>query len=289
MSTYAFGDSELAARRLDMVAAAFAPPTAAFLERAARRGVELAVDLGCGTGHTTRLLHEVLAPVRTLGLERSAAFLARARERAGDGEAYAEHDVTLTPFPDWPEPDRGDAAGWGRTPGAARHQTAASRSPGRRPQIGLLFCRLLLSHLEEPAAVLARWATQLTPGGLLLLDEVDTIDAEHPALARYLEIVALLLGGRGQRLEVGPVLDALADPPGLRRVDSRAVPWAPPPPLVGEMFRANLRVWRAQPEVAELAGDAELDRLAATLGRIAAGDEPARITWYLRQMAFERV
>jgi trans-aconitate 2-methyltransferase len=256
MSAYVFGDSDLAARRLAMVAEAFATPTAAFLERSGRPGAGLAIDLGCGTGHTTRLLAHLLRPRRTLGLERSAAFVERARAGARDGEVFAEHDVTAVPFPEGPA--------------------------------DLLFCRLLLTHLENTAAVLARWATQLAPGGLLLLDEVDTIDAGHPATARYLAVMAALLDGRGQRLEIGPVLHGLADPPGLRRVDSRAVQWTPPPTLVGQMFVTNLRVWRDQPEVAGLTAPGELDDLAGALTRIAAGDEPAATTWHLRQMVFQR-
>jgi hypothetical protein len=45
---------------------------------------------------------------------------------------------------------------------------------------GLLFCRLLLSHHPDPAAALAAWATQLAPGGLLLVDEVERIHSVDP-------------------------------------------------------------------------------------------------------------
>jgi trans-aconitate methyltransferase len=37
----------------------------------------LAVELGCGTGHTTRLLASVLGPRRALGLDQSASLVAR--------------------------------------------------------------------------------------------------------------------------------------------------------------------------------------------------------------------
>jgi SAM-dependent methyltransferase len=69
----------------------------------------------------------------------------------------------------------------------------------------LCFCRLLLSHLPDPPAVLAAWATQLAPAGLLLVDEVDRIHTADPALRGYLEVAAALLASRGQTL-----VDALA-------------------------------------------------------------------------------
>ena len=62
MGGYAFGDSALAARRLGLLADLFEPASRPFLARFADRRLELAVDLGCGTGHTTRLLASVLAP-----------------------------------------------------------------------------------------------------------------------------------------------------------------------------------------------------------------------------------
>ncbi|HXQ57593.1 MAG TPA: osmotically inducible protein OsmC, partial [Actinomycetes bacterium] len=80
MGGYAFGDSALAARRLGLLAQVFEPTSRSFLTDAAAHPVgpppELAVDLGCGPGHTTRLLVSVLGPRRTLGLDQSAFFVA---------------------------------------------------------------------------------------------------------------------------------------------------------------------------------------------------------------------
>ena len=113
MGGYAFGDSAPAARRLGLLADLFEPTTRAFLEQFAGRPFGLAVDLGCGTGHTTRLLASVLGPRRALGLDQSASFVARAAAAAPAGVSFAVHDVRTIPFP---------------TGGPS----------------GLLFCRLLL-------------------------------------------------------------------------------------------------------------------------------------------------
>jgi SAM-dependent methyltransferase len=248
---YAFGDSDRAARRLGQVAAVFDAPTAAFLRAAVRRPVGLAVDLGCGPGHTTELLARLVRPMRLAGLDSSGAFLALARERVPAAE-FTVHDVTRTPLP----------------PGPA----------------DLLFARFLLTHLEQPGSVLAAWATQLAPGGLLLLDEVERIHAGDPALTEYLQVVAAILEARGHRLEVGPLLDALPDPPGLTRRASRVAVHPVDPARAAAMFRTNLSVWRHDPQAIDLAGDATLTRLDHALADPPSGP----ITWGLRQVAYER-
>jgi trans-aconitate 2-methyltransferase len=261
MGDYAFGDTTAAARRLALVAELFEPASRAFLERVAdwRPGLDLdlAVDLGCGPGHTTRLLASVLRPRRTLGLDQSAAFVALASAGAPSGVGFAVHDVTTTPFP-------------------------------QRPA-GLAFCRLLLTHLADPAAALGAWATQLAPGGLLLVEEVEAIRTGHPALRGYLDTVAALLAARGHRLEVGPLLDRLPDPPGLVRRDSRVAPLLPPAGRVAEMFGLNLAVWRDDAYRAGVAGECRLDRLAEDLAALARQTRPAEIVWGLRQIVFEQV
>ncbi|MFN0089695.1 MAG: hypothetical protein ACKVWR_05410, partial [Acidimicrobiales bacterium] len=84
---YAFGRDDPAARRLALLARVFDPTTEALVDAAARHAPEgPALDLGCGPGHTTRLLCDALARLgrRTpvLGLDAAEAFLAEAAERA---------------------------------------------------------------------------------------------------------------------------------------------------------------------------------------------------------------
>ncbi len=53
----------------------------------------LVIDLGCGTGELTRILHERTGAARTLGLDSSETMLARAREFAGDGLRFEIGDI----------------------------------------------------------------------------------------------------------------------------------------------------------------------------------------------------
>jgi trans-aconitate 2-methyltransferase len=190
-------------------------------------------------------------PRRLAGLDRSTAFLGRARRRVPGAEFHV-HDVTRGPFP-----------------------TAPAE---------LLFARFLLSHLQDPGRVVAGWATQLAPGGLLLLDEVDGIRADDAALATYLRVLAAVLDARGHRLEVGPLLDGLPDPPGLRRRSSRVAVHPVAPARAAAMFRGNLAVWRHDPQAREVAGTPTIDRLAESL----AGPTAGPVTWGLRQIVYER-
>jgi trans-aconitate 2-methyltransferase len=51
------------------------------------------VDLGCGTGDTTRLAHERLGARETLGIDASAAMLERAGEHAGLDLSFRQGDL----------------------------------------------------------------------------------------------------------------------------------------------------------------------------------------------------
>lgn len=51
------------------------------------------VDLGCGPGELTRVLHETLAARETVGVDNSAAMLARTAEHAGGGLRFEAGDI----------------------------------------------------------------------------------------------------------------------------------------------------------------------------------------------------
>jgi SAM-dependent methyltransferase len=268
VSSYAFGDSDLAAERLARVAEVFEPTSERFLAGAVGGQVGLAVDLGCGPGHTTRLLARTLRPARTVGLDASARFVEAATAAGGapgphgdhpaaDGTSpeFLRHDVTAVPFPVGPA--------------------------------GLIYTRLLLSHLEDPATALADWATQLEPGGLLLLDEVEWIRTDEPALATYLEVAGELLERRGHRLCPGPALDALPDPPGLRCRTSAVATFSPGVNRAAAMFGLNLQVWGEDPFVRER-HPGLTERLGADLAALTAAPDRDGITWGMRQIAYRR-
>jgi SAM-dependent methyltransferase len=249
---YTYGDSNLAGDRLAIVARTFEPATRSLLERV--RPPEprhLAVDLGCGPGHTTRLLHEVIAAEQTVGLDRSEAFVRRARAEAAAGVSFQVHDVTVVPFP-----------------------TGA-------PDVA--FCRLLLAHVPAAVAVVAAWARQLTNDGVLLLDEIESVRTSEGVIRAYLDEVAIpVVHAQGARLLAGPLLHAMGNPPGCERIVDEITVLEPPPAVSARIFAMNLSVLQDRGEVPHRPD------LEQGLQAIAGGRNSRPIVWEMRQLAFRR-
>ncbi len=135
--TYAFTHTERARQRLKVLADVYAASTSLFLGESLNETPSLAMDLGCGPGYTTHLLANVLQAKHVIGLDLSPDFIASAQNTASPSVSFACHDITSVPFP--------------------------------ATQANVLYCRFLLTHLQHPQSIIERWATQLQPGGLLLI------------------------------------------------------------------------------------------------------------------------
>ena len=70
----------------------------------------------------------------------------------------------------------------------------------------MIYARFLTSHLPEPEQTISGWAKELEPGGLLLVEEMDSISTNVAAFDEYLKIVSeMLVKSIGMALL--PVLD----------------------------------------------------------------------------------
>jgi trans-aconitate 2-methyltransferase len=196
-SRYTFGDTDLAARRLELLAEVLDPTSQAFLRRAAPAAPRLAVDLGCGPGLSTRLLAEATRARRAVGVDGSAAYVRAAASRY-PAHRFAQGDVTVDPLP----------------------VTAPD----------VLYARLVLAHLPAPAEQARRWAAGLAPGGRLCLEEMEWIEADDPVLAEYEERVLAVVEHQGAPMYAGPLLAPLvpesAAPPAWTAVRTVVVPTA---------------------------------------------------------------
>ena len=255
--TYTFGDTPTAADRLALLAEVFRPPAVAVLQQWAPPSPGLALDLGSGPGHTTRLVHEVTGAAHTTGVERSATYVAQARTVGGEGIDYLEHDVVAGDLPVRPA--------------------------------DLVYVRFLLTHLADPRAALAGWLRLLAPGGRLIVQETARLTSPHPALRRYYELVGQLQRHYGQVLEIGSALgrlgaglDAEVLHSGVRAVDPQAASMA-------RLHELNLRTWRQDPYAAEHFDAGELDAVAAGLARVARGEDPdARVDQGIGELVLQR-
>jgi ubiquinone/menaquinone biosynthesis C-methylase UbiE len=257
MSKYQFTDTDLAARRLALLASVYVPSSRKFIRNLVDRPIGCALDLGCGTGYTTVLLRDATGAGTTVGLDNSDRFIAAANSRSLKGISFFLHEVTQEPFPAGP--------------------------------FDIAYCRFLLSHLPDLSGCLEVWARQLNRDGLLLVEEVETIQTDVEAFEVYLEIVDQLLVHQSARLYAGPMLQGLALPATLRKASSivQLVPVSVQD--AATMFHMNIQSWRRQPYVQENYEEDEIQSLQDRLGSLASeGAVEGEITWGLRQMALRR-
>jgi trans-aconitate 2-methyltransferase len=249
VARYTYGDSSLAGDRLELVAELFEPTSRSFLV-AVGGTPTVAVDLGSGPGATTRLIAAATGARVAIGVERSTAFARRAAERGPARFVVAD--------------------------------VAAQHLPIRAAD--LVYARLLLAHLADPAAAVARWSIILTIGGRVLVDDLERIETDDDAFRTYLDEVALaVVRTEGGALFVGPILHAASDPARLRRVHDSVATFAPPADATARVFAMNLEVLTQRGEVEPR------PELGAQLAAIADGSLPAEpVRWHVRQLAWER-
>ena len=252
---YTFGDGATAADRLALLAAAFEPSSARLLRLLGYLRPRRAVDLGC-PGWSTRLVHALLAPGTTLGLEQSPEHVARAEATAPPGVSYRVHEVTEVPFPDEP-PD-------------------------------FLYSRFLLTHLRDPESALAAWAEAAAGEAVLALEETADISCDHLAFARYYQLVGEMQAAYGQRLRIGTTLSIPARSGWKVELDLLA-PLSLPAARMARLHALNIETWRNDAYARARFDVEELDALAVRLWGIARGEEAAPgVKVVMRQMILAR-
>jgi hypothetical protein len=140
----------------------------------------------------------------------------------------------------------------------------------------VIYARFLLTHMSQPEAAVATWSAQLAPGGRLLLEEVDGIDADEPILRGYLDTAAWVLSRRGHQLYAGRDLAPVFG----GAVHNRVVLNSPTVGQAAEMFRLNLDAWGRDPAV----DPGVRERLAVGLEALRRDDRHGVITWSMRQV-----
>ena len=257
-SHYTFGDTDIAARRLQVLADVYAASTRAFLNAAVVFRPHYTVDLGCGPGHTTHLLAETLQGEHVQGLDNSEHFIAIARQTQTATVTFELHDITVVPFP--------------------------SRA------VDVLYARLLLAHLRHPQDVLAAWATQLRPPGYLLLEEVEWIHTNSQLFTTYLEMVTALLAAQATNMYAGPDLHDMAEPELLCRRSSQVRQVPVQTAQAATMFFLNMQSLKHQPFIRQHYAATLLDEMEQALqAHIEAPPSTVEIEWGMRQLVYERV
>lgn len=249
-ANYSFGDSEIAAERLEIVAQTFAPTTTRLL-RSLKGNPRRVLDLGCGPGHTTELLASRYPSAELVALDLSESFAAQARARVPTARVIVG-DVTA-PLPG---------------------------------EFDIVYSRFLLSHLPDIEGTVARWCCAVAPGGLLVLEEPESIVAVDPLFARYEQIVAAVVAASGADMYAGAALARCATPGGFRRVFDRAVDPGVTAGAAAAMFWRNARAWGSRVDGVAAAG--EVEHLVERLQARTADPRLDAIQWQLRQLVLAR-
>jgi SAM-dependent methyltransferase len=240
---YTFGDGDVAAERLRLLARVFEPSSRRLLGSLGNPAGELALDLGCGPGSTTRLLAERVATERVLGLDQSPRLLAQAtREQGSERVSFVQCDVSAPPFP--------------LPCGAA----------------SVLYSRHLLTHLRQPAEVVRAWASAAQPNAFLALEETAFMTGEHPAFPRYYALVERMQAHYGQRMYIGRELAELTNCDEWSRESAEITVAALPATDMARLHWLNLSTWSNDPFAQQSYDRDELSALSAELAQIAAGE-----------------
>lgn len=251
---YTFGTDDRAASRLKDMAKFFNPLASQLVQQYAPMTAMVALDLGCGPGFTTDMLFHAARAEVTCGLDTSAQFIATAREQFPHCR-FLEHDITRVPFP---------------------------------MRADVMYVRFVLSHLPRPVERVNTWVTQLTPGGILVIEEVEAVDTPVEVFNLYLSTNAAVVASQGANLFVGPLLaggeykaDLLLDDCALLPVpDSQAASW----------FLPNTETfWRQSECVLERFSLPEIESISRSLKRlVASGGQSSRITWRIRRIVLRQ-
>ena len=138
------------AERQQLLARMLDPLTREVLDRVPRDSVKTILDLGCGHGHTTRMLSAQFPGAAATGFEYNAALVERA---------------TANP----------------QNPPGVRFHGDAARLPFADGSFDLVFTRYMLLHVPDPPAVVREMRRVTRPGGFTVAFEPDCSgEFSHP-------------------------------------------------------------------------------------------------------------
>jgi SAM-dependent methyltransferase len=157
------------------------------------------LDLGCGGGHVSRYLAELVGPTgRVLGLDFDEVKLAAARDEC-DPAVHGNVEFRVANVTQWTESQAYD----------------------------LVYGRFILSHLSDRALIVRRCAAALRPRGALVLEDIDLAGAfcypANDAFRRYCDWYCAVIQRRGGDALLGPQLMELCLDAGLEEVELRMI------------------------------------------------------------------
>ena len=251
--SYTFGDTDAASLRLRLLADVYENSSRNFLLSLELPRPRLCIDLGCGPGLTTSMIHRALSPAKTIGIDQSEHFIGLARQQVAPGLEFVRHDVTSTPLPSEPA--------------------------------DLLYCRFLLTHLSRPSEALSCWIPFAAPSGVLALEELEHMRSEHPVLSEYYGIVEAMQRAHGQEMYIGTRLESIVRETPWAVQSTRLHRFNIPGKQMARLHHLNIQTWKHDAFIKDNYTRAHIDELESQLGELA-GDTStlSQVDYGMRQV-----
>lgn len=199
LRSYMMKGGEEGRARLSVLARVMAPTTDRLLDRFEPLSGLRVIDAGCGGGDVSFELAGRVGPSgRIIGFDLDETKLASAREEAG------RRAVSHVEF------HRG---------------SVVEKWPAE--EANLVYVRFVLTHLPVPEALLFRAMEALSPGGTIVVEDIDFgghfCDPHCDAFYRYSELYAATAKARGADAFIGRRLARMLKDAGFADVDSSLV------------------------------------------------------------------
>ena len=209
---YAIRGGVAGRERLRILGRVMASSTRSLFERLGVGDGLTCLDAGCGGGDVTLELARRVGPRgRAIGVDIDGTTLRLAREEA------EEQGIRNVEF-----------------------RVLDIQAQGAGSGFDVVYARFLLTHLADPAAVVAAFFNHLSPGGLVIVEDIDFSGCftfpDSSAFRRYHELYCTVVRRRGGDPNIGPRLPSLLLDGDFQNVDLAVVQ---PTGTQGEVKRLN--------------------------------------------------
>jgi ubiquinone/menaquinone biosynthesis C-methylase UbiE len=252
---YTYGNDIAAADRLKVIADFFNPHASKYIKEYVPHHVSTAIDLGCGPGYTTDMLRCTLFPDILAGIDNSEQILKLAKIRFPELQ-FIKYDALSAPFPIQPN---------------------------------LIYCRFLLSHIRDIENAISLWFSQLSPEGILILEEFEKSETSYTFIDDYIKVNSELIASQGACLHVGKLLKNMALPGII--LDNNEYMFPVNDFTVGRWLYPNtVSIWKNSEFIQNRYNEVFLNEVGSELKKLIESESiEIHTSWFLRKIVIKKI